>query len=204
MSWACDLLLNIVAEIFGVALSLILVYLIIDKIIERRKDKEWKVVKDVVFDVLRRDLHLVYTELSTFLEGMTFQSAGGIGTSVSEEDLREQLKKDYYDRLEKRNEKLVLHKEAFNFAEKGNFDDLFRFRRQELNNFETKYSKFLDPAFIKALIIIGDSLHGLELAVLLSKKDKDKQAFKERFSFHASKIIDEIYRLHDEFDFDIY
>ncbi|MFQ5816008.1 MAG: hypothetical protein ACE5G7_05875, partial [Candidatus Hydrothermarchaeaceae archaeon] len=156
--------------------------------------------RNTVFLLLKSHLKGTYTDVSQFLKGMTSIS----GSGRNDHQVRKAMKNDFYRKLEKRTEDLTLSKLALKLAKEGKFDEIFRFRKEQIDSFEIKYSKFLDPYFTKSLIIIGQSLYGLDIAIRLFKKSQNEEFFEKRFKIYASKIIKELYILYDDFEFDIY
>ena len=197
-----DLRWNFIAEVCGILLTIILLYFILGY-----KDKyKWSLVEGVTHDFFRKEMQLIYMDISLFLEGGT--------VVVTSDEFKENEEENFYKILKERAEsqELKLCDNALTICTQNNYDELFELRRKNLDMLELKYSKFLSPGIVHDLVLIEHNLYRAALDIKLIKEEikliKEDDAiddiFLTRFKQNLHDIIKQIYKLYIESKVEIY
>lgn len=190
-----DLRLNLIAEFVGIIVTVIL----LNFFLSWKEKYKWELVKKDIYDFFQREIRLIYMDISLFLEG---------GTCVLTSDEREENEeKNFYSILEERakSQELKLSNDANNICTQNNYDELFELRKKNLDMLELKYSKFLPPEIISALVLIEYNLYRVALNIKRIKKDNNKKhIYLPELKQNIHNIIKEIHKLHVESKVKIY
>ncbi len=132
---------NLIAEIIGLILTIIIVEGILHRVEEKRKEKEWEPIKDDVTKMLKGELISLFHDITFFSEDAIFSYY----CKPNNEPSGETLHKDKLKQLLNKGDNLKIAKEIKEAIEKKSFQQIWEIRKQNLNNMEMKYSKYFSP-----------------------------------------------------------
>ena len=192
-----DLRWNLIAEFLGIIASVILLNILLTW----KEKYKWELVEKDIYDFFQREIFRIYIEISSFLEG-----AKGSVVCTSDE-FGENEEKNFYSILEEmaKSQKLKLSNNIIKICKQNNYDELFELRRKNLDMLELKYSKFLHPEIVSALVLIEYNLYRAAFNIKRIKKDNNKEhIYLTEFKQNIHNIIKEIHKLHVESKIKIY
>ena len=158
--------------ILGVSSELILVYLIIDRLLLEEERKKWKSIADKVKGLISVELYGVFIDFSNLVRS-THAIALMIDPEWSEEETRRKFGEEKLSRVRSFLE-ISNNQELRDSIEpgllRGNCGKLFSDRVTNLNELESKYSKYLSPQELGALIDLQKHLKRLDLHIKIIER----------------------------------
>jgi hypothetical protein len=183
---------NFSSELFGIIITSIIIPLFIIL----RDDIQWRSIKNTVDKKIGIELHGIFIELSSlFIEDTV---SGGISPDTP---LNEIWKTRFFDMLEeyKDKDRITFNEIGRTVILEGGYNDYVFVRKNNLNEIELKYSKFLKPILLEKLIKMQGLLDRLEILLKLRKNKDSYVEDNEVFCKLISSIMLEVFKLIYEF-----
>lgn len=152
------------------------------------EQRSWRHVKKEVYSMIQEELEIMFPLILDFIEN---------GLEIKKSLTRENALSELY-KLKETEGLPKLGPALRGLLEDKTSIKLFTEIKQNINNIELKYSRFLTPKLNKSIIKIQHSLTLLERVVQMPKGLPMKEVVSTSVSASFRVLIDEIYNMHKE------
>ena len=184
--------------LFGLGLSTLLTYFVIDALLLRDERNKWREIQDKAHQLIGFEVFGVFNNMR-LVAGLTTAVTNSMSTTLDEEfaEIR-RAELTTTKRLSTNLDELRTEIDPKLFQ--GSYGTIFEYRADRLDRLESKYSKHLKPEELAVIIELQESLRRLDTNIaLILKYRKDgtrlSQAFAKEQEDSAIRMVQRVLRI---------